>query len=952
MMVTGKKPGKLNTRRFKTNKFVTRSGKTIKIRRTISEKAKASKEAKALRKAERLKGLPKSRVKRFFFRLHPKRQFKYWFSRDGAIMALKITGIGIVIGFFTLIGIFAYFRKDLPNLRDVSGDTIGGSIRFYDKTGSTLLWEDYDTVKRISVKDEDIAQIMKDATVAVEDREFFNHGGFDVKGITRAAWNNAFGGSTQGGSTITQQLVKLTTPGFSNERTLTRKVKELILSVELERSYSKQEILTGYLNAAPYGSFLYGVEVASRTYFQKSAKDLTADEAAFLASIPQSPAIYGPYSQDLDREAFVGRQHFILDVLAETGKITNDQKEEAKKVDTFAKVKPLQSKYAGIVAPWFVLAAKDQLLSLDEIGKAYNHGGYKVITTLDLDLQKIAEEEVKKGLVQVRRQRGDTAAFVAEDVKTGQVVALVGGAEFGNEDVAGELNYATQPLPPGSSFKPYDYLALIEHTNTAGAGSVLYDTQGSLEGYTCPQKCLKDYDKRYPGPVTLRYGLGASRNVPAVKAMLAVGVEKTIETANTLGLKDSRTGAGGYKCFDDEELKVEAPCYGSSAIGDGAYLNLDRHVHAYSTISRNGNRIPQAYILKVQDIKDKVVYEWKESSGEQVVRADSAYIVADMMSDPRASYMGRKIHNYKGHKFSVKTGTTNDSKDGWMMGFSTHYSAGVWVGYHTRRQVMTGFMETMTQPIWNGFMTRAHDAKEKKPEERSRPSGVKVLPAFVIKNHVGGSTSEPSPSTDLFPSWYEKPNKKPGEKKVIDQVSGKLATECTPDLAKKETEEGDAATYSTDPFVGGANSTEDKDDVHKCDDVKPSVTLTINSVGVDEYEFVASVTQGTHAWSSDKFKGSINFKVDGEILSGGSFEVNSNGTFTYPSYAPDESGPKTITVEVTDSALYSGSASETYEFVVAINTQPNFYYSWLVVITLLTISVSLPKTRQRLAFNH
>ncbi len=224
-------------RRVKGNKFVTKSGKTIKLNRTMNEKSKARRDAKALRKAERLKGMPKGRLKRVLFRMHPKRLFAYWFSRDGLYMGLKLAGISFAVGFLLLAGLFAYFRKDLPNLKDISGNNIGGSIRYYDKTGDTLLWEDYDAVKRVPVESASISDYLKNATIAVEDRDFYNHNGFNVKGISRAAWNNAFGGATQGGSTITQQLVKLTTEGFSTEKTVTRKIKELILSVEFERSY-------------------------------------------------------------------------------------------------------------------------------------------------------------------------------------------------------------------------------------------------------------------------------------------------------------------------------------------------------------------------------------------------------------------------------------------------------------------------------------------------------------------------------------------------------------------------------------------------------------------------------------------------------------------------------------------------------------------------------------------
>ncbi|MGH9857491.1 MAG: transglycosylase domain-containing protein, partial [Acidobacteriota bacterium] len=230
------------------NTFTTRSGQTIKINRSLTDRIKAKKDAYARARAQRLAGMPKSRIKRFFYRLHPKRMYRYWFSREGGIMALKLTGIGIIAGFLLLVGLFAYFRKDLPNLRDISGQNIGGSIRYYDRTGKTLLWEDFDAVKRIPVQQDQISDYAKKATIAIEDKDFFHHGGFDTRGIMRAAINNFTGGKTQGASTITQQLVRLTQKEVGNEQTYKRKIKELILSVELERSYSKEEILTGYLN--------------------------------------------------------------------------------------------------------------------------------------------------------------------------------------------------------------------------------------------------------------------------------------------------------------------------------------------------------------------------------------------------------------------------------------------------------------------------------------------------------------------------------------------------------------------------------------------------------------------------------------------------------------------------------------------------------------------------------
>jgi membrane peptidoglycan carboxypeptidase len=904
-MNTSKRRGRVSK-----NAFTTRSGKTVKVNRSMSQKVRGMKDAKALKKAERLSGMPKSRIKRFFYRMHPKRLAAYWFSREGGIMALKLLGIAFIAGFITLAGMFAYFRKDLPDLRnDISGNNIGGSIRYYDRTGKILLFEDYDAVKRIPVQDKDINDYMKNATIAIEDKDFFKHGGFDVRGIMRAGVNNALGrsGGQQGGSTITQQLVKLS-QDWTKDQTYTRKIKELILAVELERTYSKQEILAGYLNSAPYGGIEYGIEAAARGYFEKPAKDLKLDEAAMFAAIPKSPSFYSPYSANFDKAEFVGRQHYIIDQMYDQGMISAEERDAAKKIDTVKKVKPRKPKYDGIISPWFVLAAKEQLEETrgqDVVLRS----GWKVTTTLDMNLQKIAEQKVNEGMAQVRRQGGDTAGFAASDVKTGQMVALVGGSDFTNKEF-GQNNYARLRLPPGSSFKPYDYAALIENTENSGAGSVLYDTQGPLEGYPCTNKarpqnggnCLQNYDFRYPGPVTIRYALGGSRNVPAVKAMLTAGIDKTIQTAEKLGLKS------GYKCYEDEGLTKESQCFASSSIGDGAYLRLDEHVHAYGSLSRNGVNIPQTYILKIEDSKGKVVDEWKPTKGEQALKPETAYIISDILSDPKASYFASKAHNFNGHKYSLKTGTTNDTKDGWLMGYSTHYSAGVWVGYHTRRVEMSGFMETMTRPIWKGWMDEAH--KDLQPKDRERPAGVQTKQAYIMRSRAGGSQIMPSPSQDLFPAWYKNSRRSSNVKQVIDQVSNKLATECTPPRARKETNDVQADSFSSDIFVGtgGRNtSSGEKDDVHKCNDKKPGISLSVQKSG-NSYNLVASVTQGTHPLSSDKFKGQVTFAANGRQLPGGSFEIGSPGAVVYRNYKPN--GTVTITATVVDSVLYDASDTE------------------------------------------
>ena len=889
--------------------YTTKSGQTIKLHRSIGEKFKARKANNARKKASRLAGMPKSRFKRFFYRMHPKRLYAYWFSREGGIMFLRVAGIGIIVGFLLLVGVFAYFRKDLPDLRDISGNNLGGSIQYYDRTGEILLWEDFDAVKRVPVPDDQISEYMKNATIAIEDKEFFNHSGFDVRGISRAALNNISGAGEvrQGGSTITQQLVRLTQSEVGAEQTYTRKVKELILSIELERSFTKQEILTGYLNTAPYGNVQYGVESAARDYFSKPAADLDLIESVFLAAIPQAPSYYSPYGPNYNPEALMGRALFIMGLMVEQGMITQEEYEEAAEIDVLARVKEPQPKYGSIQAPWFVLTAKEKLEEAYTEGTV-QRGGWKVTTTLDMDLQKMAAESVNDGIAQIQRQGGDTAGFVVEDVENGQVVALVGGEDFTN-DTYGQNNYATLRLPPGSSFKPYDYVSLIENTEDFGAGSVLYDTRGPIPGYPCTTgssrtgNCLRNYDFRYPGPVTLRYALGGSRNVPAVKAMLIAGIDETITTAEALMSDPDDSDeliSSRYNCYGDEQLTVAAECFASSAIGDGAFLNLDRHVHGMATISRNGNSLPQSYILKIEDSNNRIIDEWEPSSGKQVVREESAYIVADMMADPNASYMSRKPHRFNGWNFSVKTGTTNDSKDGLLVGFSPKYAAGVWVGSHNRQVEMSGFMESMTQPIWQGFMEKAHQDLE--PIERTRPSGIKEMSAFVIRNKVGLASVEPSRSTDLYPSWYER-NRASNDKQTIDIISNKLATDCTPDRARREVTGGDPSLFSGDTFVTGNADTTQEDDIHSCDDRKPGISISANKQG-DNYRISANVSQGTHPISSSDFQGVVNFIVDGETIR--SVEINGPGSVPAFNYSGQFTGSRTITAEVIDSVLYDG----------------------------------------------
>lgn len=952
--------------------YTTRSGKTIKLQQTLSARRKASKEAAAQRKAAYLSSLPAEPWKRFFYRISPKRFIQYWFSREGAVMALKVLGVGFVVGFLLIVGVFAYFRKDLPQIKDISGNNFGGSVTYYDRTGQTVLFQDYDDRKRVPVAGTDISKYMKQATIAIEDKNFYKHGAFDVKGISRAVFTDVTGGQRQGGSTITQQLVKIN-EGWTNDSTVTRKVKELILAVELEREYTKDDILIGYLNMAPYGNVDYGVETAAQDYFHVKAKDLTLAQSAMLAAIPKAPGALSPYSSPtynpslsedyFDKDSLLSRQHYVLDQMAVQGYITQKEADAAKKVDVLAQVQQIQSHYANIKAPYFVLAARKELRETFPAA-VVKRGGWKVVTTLDLTLQNVAETSVENGKAQLRRQNADSVAFVAEDNVTGQVLALIGGNDFNNEEY-GQNNYATDAnISPGSSIKPYDYVSFIDNNTNVGAGSVLYDQIGALPQYPCTNRampesggnCLFDFDRRSPGAVTLRFALGGSRNIPAVKAFVSSVPNDTSDNRvnsinHTIGVIDGlMSNADGYRCFKPgtdmtaPKKADETQCYSAAGIGDGAYLHLDDHVNGIASIARMGKSIPQTYIIKVTNSSGKVLKEFKQPDGKQVVKEDAAYIVTDMAADPGASYLGgscndtncsgMKFHRYKGWKNAIKTGTTNDQFDGLMVAWNKRISAGVWVGNHTRTVAYSGQPEYMTDPIMSSFMKGAIDTFGT-ADNWQQPSGIKVLPAYVNRSRITGAQTVPSASTDLFPSWYT--GKTGATSQTLDKVSNKVATSCTPELARQTAANSNAASWNVDVFAGGSAGGQaiqiGTDDVHNCNDTKPTVSITaINDVGTDSggtvscpatgcktVKVMTYVQQGTYALTDPSratFPGTIVLTVNGKQVASDSISDSGTHEFTY---TPDTgiSGQVSVSVQIIDSVLYDGTASTTSTFTLA-----------------------------------
>lgn len=561
-------------------------------------------------------------------------------------MALKIIGIGIVACFFLIIGVFAYFRKDVVGFDNISGGNLGGSISFYDRTGKVLLWQDYGSVKRVPVSYNQISPYIKEATVAIEDKNFYHESGIDVLSIFRSGIHDLIhpGQGLQGASTITEQVVKLN-KGWKDPLTISEKIKEIIMAVEVSRQYSKAQILNAYLNLAPYGSLDYGVQAAAEDYFNTSAANLTLAQSAMLAAIPQAPGVYSPYSSPqfnpyatvnyFDSTALTARAHYILDLMVQQHMITSKQAAAAKAVNVLSEIHQMKPKYSNIQYPYFLEAAKQQLI--DKYGqKLVNRGAWKVITTLSVPLQNLAQTEIANNTYNALHTGGaDEQALVAEQVSTGQVVAYVGGENF-NNPIDGQVNYAAININPGSTIKPYVYSTFINNPkNNAGAGSVVYDVQQPLPGYPCTIKkipsqggnCLEDYDYRYPGAETLRYALAGSRNVPAVKVGLMAGISNIQNMASKMmGYPDA------YHCYKvGTNVLTDGPaqqttCYGSAAIGDG-FLHLDQTVNGFVTLARLGKEVPQTYILSVTDSSGHTIYQWKPSQGNQVLNPDTAYIM-------------------------------------------------------------------------------------------------------------------------------------------------------------------------------------------------------------------------------------------------------------------------------------------------------------------------------------
>ena len=610
----------------------------------------------------------------------------------------KLLMIFIIFGFLGIAALFAYTAKDLPDPTNVNNRFIIESTKIYDRTGTHLLYEVHGEEKRTLIDFKDIPESVRAATLSLEDQDFYHHFGIQPKAILRAALKDFITfDTTQGASTITQQFVKNSL--LTNERTFDRKIKEVILSLEIEAKFQKDEILGMYLNEIPYGSSAYGIEAAAQTFFGKSAKELTLDEAALLASLPRGTAYYSPYGSHTN--ALVTRKDYALKQMARLGYITDDQASDAIAIDTLQKIKPQKN---IIAAPHFVMYVKDYLEN--KYGdQAIEQNGLKVITTLDWDKQIAAEEAVKVNADKNKRWKAANAALVAIDPKTGQILSLVGSKDyFGASEPAGcitgknctfepNFNVATADRQPGSSFKPYVYLTAF--TKGYLPETMLYDTQTQFETAEGKSYEPNNYDGKFHGPLPMMKALGGSLNIPAVKTLYLVGVQNAITLAKGLGIS-------GLNHPDQLGLSL--------VLGGGEVKLLD-HVNAYATLATGGVRHDKTAILRVEDSKGTILEEYKDTPGERVVDEKYVAMLDSVMSnnENRAWVFGENSPlAFKDRLVAAKTGTTNEFRDGWTIGYTPSLAVGVWAGNNDNGPMVTGADGVnVAAPIWRAFFDKA-----------------------------------------------------------------------------------------------------------------------------------------------------------------------------------------------------------------------------------------------------
>ncbi len=646
--------------------------------------------------------------------------FKYIIN--SAIIGILGTGIAGV-------AFISWVSRDLPNPNKIIDREVPLTTKIYDRTGQTVLYEIHGAEKRTAISLADIPQYAIQATITAEDRGFYEHRGFSVAGIIRSIIKNIASQERVGGSTITQQLVKNAI--LSSEKTYTRKAKELILSYQIEKKFSKDDILKMYFNEIPYGSVVYGIEAASQTFFGKSAKDITLAEAAILAAIPQAPTYYSPTGNHTDKLS--DRQKWVLDSMAKLGYVTAEEARAAKE-EKITYRKSLEN----IVAPHFVMFVKEYLT--EKYGeKTVGEGGLKIITTLDRDKQKFAEDAINNRVEKNKQYNASNAALLSLDPKTGQILAMVGSADYFNEEIDGQVNVTTRARQPGSSFKPIVYAAAFKKGYTPE--TVLFDVETKFINFDGKEYAPKNYDLKEHGTVTLRQALAGSLNIPAVKVIYLTGINNVLDLADELG----------YATLKDRWR------FGLSLVLGGGEVKLLEHANAFAVFAREGEFHPTTGVLRVENKDGEILEEYKEKKSK-VLETEIARQITSILSDNSArSFIFGENNSLtlKDRAVAVKTGTTNDYRDAWTLGYTPSLVAGVWVGNNDFSAMKKGADgSVVAAPIWNAYMAAA-------------------LANTPVENFI-------QPELNTLDNPVLNGSMKDGLKVKVDTISGKLATEYTP----------------------------------------------------------------------------------------------------------------------------------------------------------------------------
>lgn len=687
--------------------------------------------------------------------LPPVKNWKLW-GWYSLVFFLGATLLTSIFGFIYILLIL----KDLPDPEALTNINIVSTTKILARDGTLLYEAGDDGARRTVVGLDQISKHMINATLAAEDDQFYNHPGFDWQGIARALYQDSINVLTgnrarQGGSTITQQLVKLSF--LTPEKTLKRKVSELILSLELEQHYSKDQILEMYLNKIFYGYQSYGIEAAAHTYFNKPAKTLTIAESATLAAIPQSPTRYSPYN---NKETLMNRQKVILNRMHNLG-LLNDA-EFTKASNDEINFQPVR---ATIRAPHFVFYI------LQELEKTYGEQirGLNVYTSLDINLQDQAEKVVREGALKNEKSHGaKNAGLISIDPKTGEILAMVGSRDYFDDTVDGQVNVITSKRQPGSTFKPFTYATLF--TKGFGTGTVFFDVKTDFGNKYTPL----DYDGKFRGPVTVRNALSNSLNIPAVAAQYLANTEDTLTLLNKMGID-----------YLNKDLAAKNGL--ALALGVEEITPLDM-VKAYSVFANNGVKRDIGGIMRITTDRGGEIWKRTVTTGEEVLDPQAAYLISNILSDNNARPSGWTNLVIPNQTVAVKTGTSinivnnvKKPKDLWTIGYTPSIVTAVWVGNNQGDiPTLTADGITNAASIWKAFMIKALDKKPR--EEFARPEKIKEISISTLSGLLPSSTT-PSDKvrTELFPDYGVPQLVEQGfQSAKVDQISGKLATESCP----------------------------------------------------------------------------------------------------------------------------------------------------------------------------